>query len=81
MAEVETPTAETKVGLEKSPLQLVEDALQTMKIAVKDGSCADFTRLLQLQRELKKENETESIRKIEVLWIEPEPEAECCVEK
>ena len=60
---------------------MVEEILKNMQIVVKEGSCADFTRLLQLQRELKKEEETESIRKIEVSWVEPKPEAECCTEK
>lgn len=52
-------------------LRMVEDAIETLELDVKSGSCADFTRLLQLQRELSKEGETENIRKIEVTWIDP----------
>ncbi len=52
-------------------LRQVEDAIYTLELEVKSGSCADFTRLLQLRKELSKEGESENIRKIEVTWIDP----------
>jgi hypothetical protein len=52
-------------------LRIVEDAIETLELDVKSGSCTDFTRLLQLQRELSKEGESNDIRKIEVTWIDP----------
>ena len=60
----------------KNLLTLVRNMLNTMRVQVKSGSCADFARLLQLQRELTKERESESIRQIEVKWIEPEANTE-----
>ena len=61
-------------------LRQVEEALRTLELEVKSGSCADFTRLLQLRKELSKEGEAEDIRRIEVTWIDPS-ETECCAEK
>ena len=68
-------------GAPNSALRLVEDTLSAMRLEVKSGSCADLTRLLQLQRELKKEEEVDHIRRIEVTWVDPESETESCVEK
>jgi hypothetical protein len=77
----ETTTMDVNEGKRRSVLRLVEEALQTLQLDVKSGSCADFTRLLQLQRELKKEEDIENVRKIEVTWVDPVPETECCTEK
>ena len=74
-------TTDESSGAPSSALRLVEDTLEAMRLQVKSGSCADLTRLLQLQRELKKEEEVDQIRRIEVTWIDPESETESCVEK
>ena len=55
----------------KSILRVVEEALRNLQLEVKSGSCADFARLLQLLRELRKEEEIENVREIEVTWIDP----------
>ena len=68
-------------GERRSVLRLVEDTLQTLQLEVKSGSCADFARLLQIQRELRQEAGAEDIREVEVTWIEPASETECCVER
>jgi hypothetical protein len=65
----------------RSVLRLVESVLQRLQLEVKSGSCADFTRLLQLQRELRREEDAENVRKIEVTWVDPVPETEYCIEK
>ena len=67
------PETETTVRhkTRRDVLRMIEDAIETLELDVKSGSCTDFTRLLQLQRELSKEGEAENIRKIEVTWIDP----------
>jgi hypothetical protein len=73
--EEESSSTERK-NTRRDVLRLVEDAIETLELEVKAGSCTDFTRLLQLQRELSKQGETENIRKIEVTWIDSS-EMEC----
>jgi hypothetical protein len=54
-----------------SSLQIVEQMIDQIREKVKQGTCADLTRLIQLRKDLREAQERGWIRKIEVQWVKP----------
>ena len=60
--------------LDGNSLKIVEQMIDRIRENVKQGTCADMTRLIQLRKELRETQERGQVRKIEVQWVKPGPE-------
>jgi hypothetical protein len=57
--------------LDGKSLKIVEQMIDQIREKVKQGTCADLTRLIQLRKELREAQEKGQIRRIEVQWVRP----------
>jgi hypothetical protein len=65
-------TLEDEVSeLDGSSLEIVEQMIDQIRNTVKQGTCADLARLIQLRTDLREAHERGQIREIKVQWVKP----------